>query len=500
MNRALQMQQQQLQLQQLQQLGIQLPGASAGTDAAAPSLAQQLTQLGCGDDASKLKKLAEGGEKSGACEGTESKDAKPGDSPADLERALAQMSGVLEEAKEFLKQQKKPFWGEGGTKRSSAAHSSLEQDEQDMNWISADDFSGASKANMLSPPPPTAADKKMLAEFNTFKSAFGSRGLPFTLLSTEYMPANSTQSIPFSVTDKDLKYLVLLLMQETLYTGMLQDWEHSLEGSTSLKLLQETLSILSLAQDLSQSDLKTILRIKESGQGESWKRIWGTLHESLGCPSKGLLSFLHTALRLAVERRYILSSEHPERVAKAGQPFRQELRGDWAKLRFFLSRTLASLEEGFARENPSKHELPTGVIKSCIIIARFLGDSGQFREADILFDRARVLAIKGGNKNFCAEVSLYCAELLNKWSASDPAYSVETMARSAEYASQAALLYESIDIQGDIPTQEKFSQALYWKGLNYSTLCRLGGTAGCTAENACSTAREALDKCLAMVR
>ena len=45
------------------------------------------------------------------------------------------------------------------------------------------------------------------------------------------------------------------------------------------------------------------------------------------------------------------------------------------------------------------------MIKSCIIIARFLGDSGQFREADILFDRARILAIKGGNKHFCAEVS-----------------------------------------------------------------------------------------------
>ena len=29
----------------------------------------------------------------------------------------------------------------------------------------------------------------------------------------------------------------------------------------------------------------------------------------------------------------------------------------------------------------------TGVIKSFIIIARFLGDSGQFREADVFFDR-----------------------------------------------------------------------------------------------------------------
>jgi len=269
-------------------------------------------------------------------------------------------------------------------------------------------------------------------------------------------------------------------------------------------LLQETLSIFSLGQDLSQSDLKTILRIKESGQGEAWKRIWGTLHESLGCPSKSLLSFLHTALRLAVERRYILSSEQRDRAAKSGCRFPQELGGDWSKLLMFLSQTLANQEAGFAAEqNSGNQHLSTGVIKSCIIIARFLGDSGQFREADVLFDRARILAVMGSNKIFCAEVSLYCAELLNKWSASDPAYSVDTMARSAQYACQAAQLYESFEVQEDNQEEkhahmEKFSQALYWKGLNYSTLCRLGGTKGCSAETACSTAREALDKCLEM--
>jgi len=32
--------------------------------------------------------------------------------------------------------------------------------------------------------------------------------------------------MPLEVTDKDLKFIVLLLMQETLYAGMLQDWEH----------------------------------------------------------------------------------------------------------------------------------------------------------------------------------------------------------------------------------------------------------------------------------
>ena len=57
------------------------------------------------------------------------------------------------------------------------------------------------------------------------------------------------------------------------------------------------------------------------------------------------------------------------------------------------------------------------------------------------------------------------------------------MARSAQYACQAAQLYESFEVQEDNREEkhahmEKFSQALYWKGLNYSTLCRLGGTKG----------------------
>jgi len=254
---------------------------------------------------------------------------------------------------------------------------------------------------------------------------------------------------------------------------------------------------------LSQADIKGILRVEEQGLGESWKRIWETLHGSVCCDCRSLLPFVHTALRMAVERRYALSAERGSddqaRVHKQAKlPSAHELGGDWYTLRLFLSRTLISLEDAFAVDQCVKQDLPPSIIKLCIIIARFLGDSGQFRLADVLFDRARVLAIKGGDKDFCAEVSLYCAELLNKWSASDPSYSVDTMARSAEYASEAAQLYESIDMRGDVATQENFAQALYWKGLNYSTLCRLGGTDGCSAETACSTAREALDKCLAL--
>ena len=58
-----------------------------------------------------------------------------------------------------------------------------------------------------------------------------------------------------------------------------------------------------------QADIKAMLKVKESGLGDAWKRIMGTLQESLGCTSKCLLPFLHAALRLAVERRYILLSD-----------------------------------------------------------------------------------------------------------------------------------------------------------------------------------------------
>eukprot|EP00960_Hanusia_phi_P048286 758857-Hanusia_phi.AAC.6 len=454
---------------------------------------------------------------------------------------------------------------EGGSQRAANAMDK-DQDESDMKWISGEQqhvraFSDGLIADRwgllwsqeesaphpsqarhgqegISVEPPgrlVSALPQVLAENNTFLSAFGSRGLPFQLPSTEFMPPSSSEARSLAVTDKDLKYIVLVLMQETLYTGMLQDWEHLLGGGASLNLVQETLSILSVAQDLSQSDLKSILRVKERGLSEAWKRIWATLHESLGCTSKNLLGFAQSALRLAVERRYILSSEHRAQVqsrlaqhmgSKAGQVFTQELGGDWAKLRMYLSRSLASLEEGFAREALKPEQVdkgpdePTGVIKSCIIIARFLGDSGQFREADILFDRARILAIKGGNKHFCAEVpehltwsdlahrllqvSLYCAELLNKWSSSDPAYSVDTMARSAEYASEAAQLYESLDIANDIPTQEKFSQVRGGaERVDELTAAGRRSTGrGSTTRRSVGweepSAREALDKCLSV--
>ena len=418
----------------------------------------------------------------------------------ELTAVLEKMSRVLEAAREFLKQQRRgPYgveWGEGAAKRAA-----LGADERDMSWIGPETFSGGDKKAMKDE---SSEDKKFLAEHGDFKSALGAHGLPFTLLSTEYLPAAVRKHpLPLEVVDKDLKYIVLLLMQETLYAGKLKDWEGSLGGSKGIKLLQETLSFLSLAKDLSQADIKGILRVKEQGLGESWKRIWETLHGSVCCDCRSLLPFVHTALRMAVERRYALSAERGSddqaRVHKQAKlPSAHELGGDWYTLRLFLSRTLISLEDAFAVDQCVKQDLPPSIIKSCIIIARFLGDSGQFRLADVLFDRARVLAIKGGDKDFCAEVSLYCAELLNKWSASDPSYSVDTMARSAEYASEAAQLYESIDMRGDVATQENFAQALYWKGLNYSTLCRLGGTDGCSAETACSVARDALDKCLVL--
>jgi len=411
----------------------------------------------------------------------------------------------------------------GQRKRPLKASEVEERDDADMRWLS----SGEGKGRGAPAEEGKGREKaEPLQEGNTFYSAFGARGAKFQLPSSEFLPGVLPEQHSLSVKDKDLKYLVLVLMQESLFAGMLQDWESllaELDAKRALDLVQETLSILALLdRDLSQSELKALLKVKDRGLSEAWKRIWGALHESLGCTSKAVIPLAHTALRLSIERRYIHSAERRTQVQQRVADFVAQREGgappvptdseaghdNWNKVRSFLSQSLAHLEELFVHEsvqgNPTRLEEQRGVIKSSIIIARFLGDAGQFRDADILFDRARNLAIRDGNSHFRAEVSLYCAELLNKWSASDPAYSVDTMARSAEYAAEAAQQYEQIEseirkaktLEMPMQEREKYCQALYWKGLNYSTLARLGGNSRCSAELACATARDSLDSCL----
>jgi hypothetical protein len=66
---------------------------------------------------------------------------------------------------------------------------------------------------------------------------------------------------------------------------------------------------------------------------------------------------------------------------------------------------------------------------------------------------------------------LHCAEVLNKWAASSPAYTEDIMIRAADYSINAVSVFSTYT-----PRTEdiilKNSQGLYWMGLNFATLCR----------------------------
>ena len=146
--------------------------------------------------------------------------------------------------------------------------------------------------------------------------------------------------------------------------------------------------------------------------------------------------------------------------------------------------------------------------RSCMLVARFLGDAGQFQDAEELIQLAKTFV--GDSGPFSMEMgsvlriqqrgdmSLHCAELLNKWAAASPEYNTDLMTRAADYAREAAEVFASMQPQ-DVQTLESFAFSLYWVVLNFATLCRLGGGGRWTAQQACAIAGEALAVAHSMV-
>jgi hypothetical protein len=69
------------------------------------------------------------------------------------------------------------------------------------------------------------------------------------------------------------------------------------------------------------------------------------------------------------------------------------------------------------------------------------------------------------------DMSLHCAELLNKWAAASTEYSRDLMHRAGDYAREAATVFASIQPQ-TLSTLDNFASALYWMVLCFATLCR----------------------------
>ena len=95
-----------------------------------------------------------------------------------------------------------------------------------------------------------------------------------------------------------------------------------------------------------------------------------------------------------------------------------------------------------------------------------------------------------------AEVSLHCAEILNKWAASLNEYSKDIMVRAAEYALQAKETYrEELQTPHSEVVSAKYAESLYWMGLNFATLCRLGGGSKWGCQQSYDIANGALAEC-----
>eukprot|EP00960_Hanusia_phi_P040710 754601-Hanusia_phi.AAC.4 len=74
-------------------------------------------------------------------------------------------------------------------------------------------------------------------------------------------------------------------------------------------------------------------------------------------------------------------------------------------------------------------------------------------------------------------------------------FSPEMMVRSAFYAKEAADLFAYMT---DDASKEDYGTSLYWMGLNFGTLCRIGGGGSWTAQRAHEIAEQALGKCFAV--
>lgn len=166
----------------------------------------------------------------------------------------------------------------------------------------------------------------------------------------------------------------------------------------------------------------------------------------------------------------------------------------------------ANPERGVAMATQCSELLGLDPARSCSVVARFLGDAGQFEDAEELMKMTRGFLDEAGpfmmggaaRRQLWGDTSLHCAELLNTWAASSSEYSKSLMIRAADYAREAANSFASIQ-PPDASAVDAFASSLYWCALNFATLCRLGGGGQWTAETACAVSAEAIQVAQGMV-
>jgi hypothetical protein len=94
--------------------------------------------------------------------------------------------------------------------------------------------------------------------------------------------------------EQDIKYIRLLLMQETLYAKMLDAWERK----WGVEIVRLTMSSLAMSKrGLKMEEIRDIVDIQSEGQSKVWEEMYAALNADLAVRSEGLLGFVYSAFR-----------------------------------------------------------------------------------------------------------------------------------------------------------------------------------------------------------
>eukprot|EP00802_Teleaulax_amphioxeia_P002778 Tamp_02781.p1 GENE.Tamp_02781~~Tamp_02781.p1 ORF type:complete len:782 (+),score=133.68 Tamp_02781:66-2348(+) len=137
---------------------------------------------------------------------------------------------------------------------------------------------------------------------------------------------------------------------------------------------------------------------------------------------------------------------------------------------------------------------------SCLTVVKNLQETGRFGEAQ---DELEKVLLKCKDSREQVMACLVLAELLNKWGAASPCYSIDIMERGAYYAANAVkMLEEMVDEAAVTDPLAPYStdecllrESRYWKVLNLATVASLGACAHTPVPSSCPSVQEGFQEC-----
>ena len=121
-----------------------------------------------------------------------------------------------------------------------------------------------------------------LVQFSSQETSLQTKGSSITAINFRSLP------------EQDIKYIRLLLMQETLYAKMLDAWEQK----WGVEIVRLTMSSLAMSKKgLKMEEIRDIVDIQSEGQSKVWEEMYAALNADLAVRSEGLLGFVYSAFR-----------------------------------------------------------------------------------------------------------------------------------------------------------------------------------------------------------